>query len=236
MDIGPSVLGWAFLSLLLPRSCLLCGRPLGVGAAAVGGALCEACDDRLEGLQEPRCLRCGRSLVSKTASCPECRAATHDFDEALPLYDFRGPAGLLVTAYKFGGRRDLASWFAARIEAAIAGRWSGGVLVPVPPRKAVFAERGWDHVELLATILSRRGFPVARPLVRGPSREQKSLGLEERRLNAAKAYGLRPGATVPERAILLDDVFTSGATADACARALRQGGTKSVAFVSIAAD
>ncbi len=228
--------GLALISFLLPRSCLLCGKPLGIEEAGAEACLCGNCDASLEGLREPRCGRCGRGLVSAAASCPECRAVSHDFDEALPLFDFRGPVGLLIGAYKFGDRRSLASWFANRIEAAIAGRWPGAVLVPVPPRKAVFAERGWDHVELLASILCKRGFRVARPLVRGSSLEQKTLGLEARRLNAAKAYALRPGARVPERTILLDDVFTSGATADACARALRSGGAKSVAFVSLAAD
>lgn len=77
---------------------------------------------------------------------------------------------------------------------------------------------------------------MARPLFRAPSRQQKELGLEDRRRNAAMAYRLSPGAKVPENALLLDDVFTSGSTADACSRALKEGGARSVAFVAIAAD
>jgi ComF family protein len=143
---------------------------------------------------------------------------------------------LLIAAYKFGGRRSLAPWLAARLGERIAERWPDRVVVPVPPRKTVVAERGWDHVELLARLLQASGFAVARPLFRAPSRQQKELGLAERRENAAKAYGLRPGLPVPESVVLIDDVFTSGSTADSCSRALKEGGAKAVAFVSIAAD
>ncbi|HUX40802.1 MAG TPA: hypothetical protein VMV83_06495 [Rectinemataceae bacterium] len=143
---------------------------------------------------------------------------------------------MLIAAYKFGGRRSLAPWLAARLGAVIADRWPGRVIVPVPPRKTVIAERGWDHIELLARLLQASGFAVARPLFRAPSRQQKELGLMERRENAAKAYRLLPGSSVPESVVLIDDVFTSGSTADACSRALKEGGAKAVAFVSIAAD
>ena len=154
----------------------------------------------------------------------------------MPLFDFHGPAGLLLAAYKFAGRRCLAPWFSGRLAAAIGERWPDGVLVPVPPRSAVFAERGWDHVELLARLLQADGFAVVRPLMRAHSLQQKSLGLEARKINASRAYHLKPGASVPKSAVLLDDVFTTGATADACARILKEAGTRQVFFAALAAD
>jgi len=166
----------------------------------------------------------------------DCRRRSHDFDEAIPIFDFHGPAGILISAYKFGGRTGLASWFADRIAALISERWPGRVLVPVPPRRSLSGARSADHIERIARILSASGLTVARPLLRGPSQEQKKLGLRERAANASRAYRLRPFAKVPESVVIFDDVFTSGATADACSRALRQGGATAVAFVSIAVD
>lgn len=229
-------LGGRALVLSLPRHCILCDEVLPFERRFPTLPLCRHCDVSIVGMPEPRCPVCGRPIVSEQGRCMDCRRNCHDFDESLPLFDFRGPAGALVAAYKFGGRRSLAPWFAGKIEATVAGRWPDRPIVPVPPRPGVSIERGWDHVELMAKILERGGHQVIRPLRRGKSPQQKSLGLEERRVNAARAYSLRTGARVPERVVLLDDVFTSGATADACARALREGGAREVAFVAIAAD
>ena len=142
----------------------------------------------------------------------------------------------MIAAYKFGGRRNLASWFARRLGTTISERWPTRVVVPVPPRQAVVAERGWDHMALVVKGLGAMGFRIAKPLYRAPSLQQKHLGLAERRDNAARAYKLAPGAKVPADIVLIDDVFTSGSTADACSRALKEGGAHRVAFVAIAAD
>ncbi len=165
-----------------------------------------------------------------------CRAETPAFDEACPLFPFRGKAGALIAAYKLGKRPSLAPFFADLLEPLIRQRWPDHAIVPVPPRPGVRRERGWDQVELVARSLGRRGFDVVPCLERGASLEQKTLGLEERRRNACKAYRLGTRIAAPCRALLLDDVFTSGATASACARALKQGGAAHVVFVALAAD
>ncbi len=224
------------LSLFLPRTCVICSAPLSLAGALRSVPLCEACDRELVGLPAPRCPLCGRPIAGLAGPCLDCRRWPHAFDEAFPLFDFHGGAGILIAAFKFGGRRSLASWFALRLGAAISERWPDRVIVPVPPRKAVVAERGWDHVALVAKGLRTMGFRIANPLCRAPSLQQKHLGLAERRSNAARAYALAPEANVPAEIVLLDDVFTSGSTADACSRALKGGGARAVAFVAIAAD
>jgi ComF family protein len=165
-----------------------------------------------------------------------CRVAPRDFDEAWPLFDFRGTAGALIAAFKFGRRPALAAFFAELLLPVIAAKWTEWTVVPVPPRREVLTSRGWDQVELLARQLEKRGRPVARVLERLPSLEQKTLGLEDRKANAAKAYRMRRDVAAPRKALLVDDVYTTGATADACARALSHSGSERVAFVAIAAD
>jgi len=77
------------------------------------------------------------------------------------------------------------------------------------------------QVEAIAGLLESRGLPVKRPLERMASDEQKSLGRGDRGANARKAYTLRAGERSPELPLLLDDVVTTCATLDACARAVR---------------
>jgi len=223
------------LDLLLPRFCALCASPLG-GEGGPTSPLCPSCRDSFEPLPEPRCACCGRSLVSEELLCLRCREARPPFEGAFPIYPYRGPAGALVVAWKLGGRPGLTPLVADLMEGVISARWPDHVLVPVPPRSAALRERGWDQIELLCRELGRRGLPAARVLRRGSSAEQKTLGLEARKENARRAFALLPGAQVPPKALVIDDVLTSGATAEACARALREGGAVETAFVSLAAD
>jgi competence protein ComFC len=165
-----------------------------------------------------------------------CRGKERAFDSALPLFPYQGAMRSLVAAYKKGGRRSLAGLFADYMAEAIMDRWPERTIVPVPPRRGKLRSLGWDQVEEIARILEGRGLRVRRPLVRGCSEEQKSLGREDRGSNAAKAYRLREGARSPELPLLIDDVITTCATIDACSAALRAGGAVSVAALVLAAD
>lgn len=218
--------------LVLPRRCASCGAILHGGASP----LCGACAAALEWIAEPRCPACGKTLISELGVCMRCRDRSWSFDAAYPVFAFRGVAAALISAYKFGGARSLAGFFADLVAETARSRHPGAAIVPVPYRRAKIVEKGWDQVEELARRLEARGLAVARVLERLPSGEQKKLDLEGRFANARHAYRLRPGAEAPREAILLDDVFTTGATAEACCSALREGGASRVTFVSLAAD
>jgi len=239
-------------ALLLPRFCPLCGRPLSLGVAeggsplpgAVGllpipGArdlLCDSCLLLLRPYAGDRCRKCGKELISESGLCMRCRDREWSFEEALPLFAYEGAAAELVAAYKFAGRRSLARFLAGLLSRALAGHWPGWPVVPVPYRRAKIVEKGWDQVEEIVRVLGRGGFEVRRILERLPSGEQKRLSQEGRLENARKAYRLVPGAAVPPELVLVDDVLTTGATAEACARALREGGALRVAVLALAAD
>ena len=165
-----------------------------------------------------------------------CRGVERSFDSAYPLFSYAGTVRELVSAYKKKRRRSLAPLFADLFAKAIQEKWPDRVIVPIPPRPGKLRTTGWDQVEDITRILERRGFPVTRPLERRHSKEQKKLGRGERGVNATLAYVLKPGAIPPERPLLLDDVLTTCATIDACARALKGGGAVSVVAVVFAAD
>ena len=223
------------LDLAAQPSCALCGRamePLG----SPPWPLCPSCGLSLEPLALPRCAGCGQALISEIGRCARCKGRTWSFDESLPLFPYGGPMGRILAEYKARGRRSLAPFLAGFLAAAIAERWPGRPVVPVPPRPGKLRDKGWDQVELVASELERLGCGVQRPLRRISGSEQKRLGRAERSANASASYALVPGARPPARLVLLDDVATTFATAEACAAALRAGGAESVAFLSLAWD
>ncbi|MGO8694200.1 MAG: ComF family protein [Rectinemataceae bacterium] len=165
-----------------------------------------------------------------------CRNRDWAFDRAVPLFSYEGTFKTLLSAYKFGGRRSLAAFFADLVEESLRSLWPGRPIVPVPPRPGKIRERGWDQVEAIVRILERRGYEVARILERKSSAQQKHLGFVERRENARAAYHVLPKASVRPELVLFDDIITTCATAESCAAALRAAGGRRVSVLALAAD
>jgi predicted amidophosphoribosyltransferase len=143
----------------------------------------------------------------------------------------------LISQYKFAGRVRLAGLFASLLAQALTSFHPGLPVVPVPPRPG---RRNTDSVELIARRLETlHGVTVLRLLRRSGGSPQKALDFMARRENLRGR--IRPsestgGLPIPPEAIIIDDVFTTGATADACARALLELGCLAVSVVTLAVD
>lgn len=236
----------ALASLVAPRFCAVCGEAVG---ATDRWPLCARCSDAV--LAEGRalvapgaehCRVCGKLIVSERGRCMRCRGVEYCFDSAWPLFRYAGTVRALVLAYKSGRRRSLALFFAGIVAEALAVRYPGRIVIPVPPRPGKVRRKGWDQVEDLARILERRhGVTVMRILTRADGEQQKTLDLEGRASNMRGKIGIvcsghgRPRA-VPADPVLLDDVLTTGATLSECARALKAAGSERVDAVVMAAD
>ena len=212
------------IDLLAPPACAACGAPL----PRAGPVLCPACAQVVPWLSRgcPRCALPGHG----GRPCPAARAA---FDRSWAPAAYAGPAAALVRALKFGGRLPLASAMAAAIAARLPPELRGLPLVPVPPQRARARWRGYDPAALLAARLGERlGVPVIACLRRSDhGRRHTRLDRGQRR---ARAPTVAARGAVPERVLLVDDVHTTGATLDACARALKRAGAERVAAVTYA--
>jgi predicted amidophosphoribosyltransferase len=216
------------LALLAPPTCAACRAPLREPDAP----LCVACRRALPWLPFPRCARCGLPAPCGRA-CPAREAA---FTRAWAPLAYDGPARRLVAALKFRGALALAELMAAQIAAtAPPGLLDpAATLVPVPLHPARHRARGFDQAARLAAALgARSGLPVAHALRRsGAATRQLGAGRADRL--ASGRLAITASGPVPPHAILLDDVHTTGATFDACARALRGAGARRVEAVAYA--
>ncbi len=219
------------LDCVFPATCEACDRPLAAGAPS---CLCAACVGAIVRPAAPLCAPCGVPLGDPAAVvCGACRRRPPAFASAraagvyLRAETAGGPLAVAVQAFKYRGRRGLA----APLGALLAERYPfapDALLVPVPLHPARLRARGFNQALLLARQLGRRRGLALAPdaLVRTrATAAQPGLPADERRRNLRDAFVVRrPDAVRGQAAVLVDDVLTTGATADACARALLAAG------------
>jgi ComF family protein len=184
-----------------------------------------------------RCGICGKPLVSENEICLSCRnnETAGSCNERLfrlsSLFSYTGKFKTILGAYKFEKSLGIGNFFARCLIRALEDLGpetaEGAAWVPVPPRPGKLKKQGWDQIEFLAGLLEKyRSLPVRRCLKRLASRSQKELNREERGTNLkGRVLCVRKP---PRTAILFDDVITTGATLNACAGALREGGAEKV--------
>jgi len=213
------------LDLLLPRRCVVCG--------AGGTQLCGDCLAGLPRIGPPLCARCGAPTAWPVRRCRECAGRRLAFASARAAVAYDAAVRRIVAGWKERGLRGLAGDAAALVATAVP--FPGAVTVTfVPPDSGRRLERGHHPAERLAAALAAHwGLPCAPLLERtGASRRQRGLELAERRRNVARAF--RATARAPGRVLLVDDVYTSGATVSAAASALRVVGARTIDVVTFA--
>ncbi len=232
--------GDCLLDLFLPPCCALCG--ISLSGQGRGEALCPACLAGITPLAPPHCPRCALPFATAGGSDHLCEACSR----RPPPFAWVGVAGLYagtlrqaVHRFKFGGRLDLDRPLAAlitRAAAAAVDDFAADVVMAVPLHSGRLRERGCNQSLLLAGKIGRRlGVPVvSRELVRiKATTSQQGLPEPERRRNLRGAFAVR-GCVRGRRVLLVDDVVTTCATVEECARTLRAAGAREVAVLAAA--
>lgn len=220
------------LRWIYPVTCSVCGE-------AAPQSLCENCRDALARVPRPVCLYCGAATygaASEPDCCDSCKSFPREYSWARSALVLEGETRYLVHDLKYHHASYLAAPFAAILhqlwqETPQLNRSGAWGIVPVPIDARRQHERGYNQAELLARELAELcGAPLLQPLVRQLSEEEKRsmtrMSARARQQQADKVYALSPAwerchQPIPERVLIVDDVYTTGATARACARILR---------------
>ncbi|MFC5455028.1 ComF family protein [Prosthecobacter fluviatilis] len=238
----------AWVDLVFPRLCCVCGVPVGEGW------FCAGCEDSMPWVVAPYCGVCGEvyeGAVEGVFRCMNCSGRRLHFEFAVAACRAEGAARELVHRFKYERRLHLRGALASvmlrtleepRLAGEDLGEW---LLVPVPLHREREGEREYNQSWELCERLSRlTGIRAVRALVRTRETvQQAGLDREERLQNLRGAFGLRrggwwgggpgPGGLKGRRILLVDDVFTTGATTSECARVLRgEGGAEKVVVIT----
>jgi ComF family protein len=220
--------GRRLLDFALPPRCPACGT-----ITADPHRFCFACWRSLTFLGDPCCARCGLPFAyaeGAEAQCGRCLAEPPRFDRLRAAVAYGETARRVALKLKYGGRPGVAETLAALMLRHLGPAGEDALLVPVPLHRWRIWKRGYNQAALIAAALARAGGLAADPCLLERVRATpplRGLGRRERALAVRAAFRV-PAAARPRlagrRIILVDDVFTSGATAGACAWALKRAG------------
>ena len=219
-------------------NCVVCDRELPV---LTRYCICNKCYSLLEVIGDRVCLKCGRMMVSEGDYCLDCQNREMEFDRAFSPLAYNGAAVALVTKLKFHGRRylakSMAKWMTDRF---LEEELAADLVIPVPLHPNRQKERGYNQSELLAEGIAE-GLRLPLDLT-SLYREKDTLassslqgGRTAREENMKDAFKMRAPAAVKGKTVLLvDDVLTTGTTANQAAKVLKGAGAKAVYVLTFA--
>lgn len=222
---------------LFPPRCPVCGEIVPVGTP---GRICPTCFPKLDFVKGPVCMKCGRELADPSAKyCPDCEKHPKSFAYGYALCNYDDLMQHTVTRIKYANRREyiapLAAVFADRYRDRIR-EMHADCMVPVPIHPDRRKTRGFNQAELLARELgSRLNIPVRTDLLfrTRKTQPQKELSPDERIRNLLEAFTAPEQAAAGLDVILIDDIYTTGSTIEACTRVLRAAGAGKVYFLTL---
>lgn len=249
----------ALAQTLFPPRCLACGEPAGLAgqpaataASPLAGMVCDACAGDVQPVASPLCLQCGMMFKSREGPdhlCQDCMTRPRRFSRARAAGVYHKSLMSLVLALKYRGKTRVAAPLGRWLFETFVDHWAAGEIdqiVPVPLHARRFRSRGFNQAYLLIRHwpdMARERESGALPwqvvrdsLVRNrPTASQTGLDRRARAKNVRGAFAVaRPEAVTGRRILLVDDVMTTGATADACARVLRTAGAERVDVLTLA--
>lgn len=228
--------GEVLLGLLYPRTCPVCTQVV----SKKEGYICKSCEKRLIKIKNPRCKKCGKPLEDyRKEYCKDCERGNHVYQEGRAVWVYNKELRESIYRFKYSNKREYADYYVSSMVKGytpwIASLHLDGI-IPVPLHKSKQRARGFNQAQVLAEKLGAAlQIPVyAEFLVRQKNTvPQKELNDKERQKNLKNAFKIVQNDVQLKRILLVDDIYTTGATIDACARILKEHGVRKVYFICL---
>jgi ComF family protein len=224
------------LKIIYPPSCPMCGEILADRTLRA----CPECIRRLHFVGSPCCARCGKEIADDEAEyCDACTEKPRSYIKGFPAVEYDAEINSCMMGFKYGGKKGYADFLASLIvkrqgQAILAVK--PDVLLPVPIHKARLKKRGYNQAELLAKSLSTYlGIPYdSKLLIREKNTQAlKTMDGTAREQNLKNAFNLSSKSVEYSRVLLVDDIYTTGATIEGCTRVLESNGLREVFYTSV---
>lgn len=202
--------------------------------------ICPGCNGRLSYIKPPRCFVCGKQLYNENDEyCTDCRKRKHLFTQSCGVFAYDDKIKAAMYRFKYSNRREYAKFFGRSIVSRcghLIRRWDPQVIIPVPMYNIKLLKRGYNQAELIADVMGEMlHLPVdTKILIRKKNtRPMKELNDEERSQNLQNAFKITTDIVKYNKILLVDDIYTTGSTIDACSRVLLDGGAGEVYAASV---
>lgn len=224
------------ITTLFPKRCPICLRIL---PASQNITICPTCRDKLTFVHQPSCYRCGKPLLDfEEEYCYDCKRHPKSFDRGFAVMLYDKNTKFSMTQFKYHNKREFSDFYiqeSLRLYLNIFSTLSIQAILPVPVHEKKKKERGYNQAELLAKTLSHYlSIPAySSILIRSVyTAPQKELSPKERLNNLSKAFDINPAfqsnCHLLKTVLLIDDIYTTGSTLEACTRVLKKHGVQTV--------
>ncbi|MBR1740830.1 MAG: ComF family protein [Lachnospiraceae bacterium] len=225
--------------IFYPPRCAICDCILGRNETYV----CTGCASLPKRILKDFCLKCGRPVGEEQAVCPQCKGRSFSFDAGRSAFIYDRYMRRSIKNFKYHGRQEYALYYADvlfEMYREDVEKTGADAILPVPVHRERFRKRGYNQAELLAEEFGRKmELPVyGNLLVRTKkTAPQKELSDKERLKNLCQAFSVNMKVWELSKGIncviIIDDIYTTGSTIEACSRALRAFGIKKIFFLCV---
>ena len=224
------------LNILFPRRCPVCARIV----MPKGFLICPDCMKKLSWVRRPTCKKCGKEVIGDTIEyCYDCTRHKRSFEYGLSVINYDETASRSMAGIKYNNKREYLDFYAEAMFRSLGPRimrMKADVLLPVPVHPSRMKTRGFNQAQELAVRLSEKlGIPVNSTILRRSKKTapQKSLDPSGRLKNLEQAFMADHLPPYIHSVILVDDIYTTGSTIEACTRILKKAGIERVYFITI---
>ncbi|MDF2944733.1 MAG: hypothetical protein K0S01_3591 [Herbinix sp.] len=227
------------LDIIYPVRCPMCNEIV----IPKGEKICSGCKEKLQYVKEPRCKRCSKPIeLEEKEYCSDCQRKSFHFDKGYAVWVYDDVMKHSIANYKYHSKKEYAKFYIQEMlqhYRISIEKLAPDVIVPIPIHRSKLLERGYNQADILARGMGKElKIPVASQLLirNKKTLPQKKLSDKERLRNLQEAFQFNVTAASCfhkgiTKVLLVDDIYTTGSTIEACANVLKSRGIKEIYFV-----